>query len=346
MTGTHFLTGGLDPGFEWFQAARPGDPGMRDSATLWVIDQSGTLALPRVTFDAIGESWETPWLQLNFVHADGRTLRIWSQQPGALENDAAGHPAIRSAGDFTIACVEPFRHWRIAFDGIAMQSTTAAELAGEREREAVPLAFAFEAEMAAPPWLMGGMTEQAARQMTAGDGAALMGGVRYEQLCRVTGSVTFDGKDYAIADGTGMRVRRQGVRNMGAALGHCQHSALFPSGRAFGAIVMARGAGGPEAFNEAFVIGEDGHKHAARIVRAPWMTRLAGAGDDAGLVLDSEAGTVRIEGEVLLAMFDHHDFEMADSSVLMQGTARYVWDGEETIGLIERCTLREDLEGL
>jgi hypothetical protein len=339
------LAGGLDPGFEYFQAARPGDPGMRDSATLWVMDQSGVLAFPRVTFDAIGESWDTPWLQLNFVHADGRTLRIWSQETGGLAKDEEGHAAIRSAGGFTIACIEPFRHWRMSFDGMAMQSTTLAELAGSPDREPVPLAFALEVEMAAPPWLMGGMTEEAARQMKAGDGAALMGGVRYEQLCRVTGSITFDGADYTIADATGMRVRRQGVRSMGAALGHCQHSALFPSGKAFGAIVMARGESGPEAFNEAFVMSVEGRKLAARVVRAPWMTRLSASGEDASLVLDSEIGTVRIEGEVLLSMFDHHDFEMADSSILHQGTARYEWDGEETIGLIERCTLRQDLEG-
>jgi hypothetical protein len=57
-------------------------------------------------------------------------------------------------------------------------------------------------------------------------------------------------------------------------------------------------------------------------------------------VLDSEEGRVRIEGTVLASLFDHHLFEMAESSILHQGTARYVWDGEEAIGLIERCTLR------
>jgi len=339
------LTGGLDPGFEFFRADRPDNPDMRDSATLWIMDQSGTLAFPRVTFDAIGESWDTPWLQLNFVHADGRTLRVWSQQEGGLAMDAGGHAAIRSAGGLRLECIEPFRRWAMEFDGIAMQSTTEAELRGARTRDPVPLAFRFEAEMAAPPWLMGGMTEAAARQMKAGDGSALMGGVRYEQLCWVKGTVTLDGRERAV-EGTGMRVRRQGVRNMGAALGHCQHSALFPSGKAFGAIVMAQGATGPEAFNEAFVMTADGRKAAARVVRAPWMTRLAASGEDASLVFDSEVGTVRIHGEVLLSMFDHHDFEMADTSILHQGTARYVWDGEETIGLIERCTLREDLEGL
>jgi len=54
---------------------------------------------------------------------------------------------------------------------------------------------------------------------------------------------------------------------------------------------------------------------------------------------------VRIEGETLLTVFDHHLFEMADSSILAPGTARYVWDGEEVIGLIERCTLRSRIEG-
>jgi hypothetical protein len=141
-----------------------------------------------------------------------------------------------------------------------------------------------------------------------------------------------------------MRVRRQGVRNMGAAMGHCQHSALFPSGRAFGAIVMAPGPEGPEAFNEAFVFDARGKQIPARVVHAPWMTRLVEKGDDASLVLDSAEGTIRIGGEVLSSLFDLNLFEMADSSVLHQGTALYTWDGEEVIGLIERCTLRNRIQ--
>jgi hypothetical protein len=339
------LTGGLDPHFEHFLADRPADPGKRDSASLWIMDQSGTLALPRVTFDAIGSEWDMPWVQLNFVHSDGRTLRVWSEEPGHAAAGADGLPSIRGAGPLRFQCLEPFRRWTVEFDGKARQSTSAAQLTGTADGELVPLAFRFEAEMAAPPWLMGGLTAEAARRMREGAGSALMGGVRYEQLCRVEGSVHFDGKDYTIG-GTGMRVRRQGVRNMGAALGHCQHSALFPSGRAFGAIIMAPGPEGPEAFNEAFLLTEDGRQVPARVIEAPWMRRLTASGDNAGLVLESEVGKVRIEGEVLLSMFDHHLFEMADVSVLQQGTVRYVWDGEECIGLIERCTLRDRIEGL
>lgn len=340
---TFDLSGGLDPGFEFFQAGPPGNPGMRDSATLWIMDQSGTLALPRVTFDAIGDDWANPWVQLNFACRDGRTLRVWDRFAGHQAQDAAGRAAIRGAGPLRFQCIEPFRRWTMEFDGVAAQSTSERQRQGIADGEPVPLSFRIEAEMAAPPWLMGGLAEEAARQMRRGDADALMGGVRYEQLCRVHGEVRFDGALHPIA-GTGMRVRRQGVRNMGAALGHCQHSALFPSGKAFGAIVMAAGPEGPEAFNEAFVCLPDGTRHAARVVSAPWMTRLCGTGEDAGLVLATAIGEVRIEGEVLLSLFDHHHFEMADTSILHQGSARYVWDGEETIGLIERCTLRNRLE--
>jgi hypothetical protein len=340
------LSGGLPSDCEYFLGVRPDTPGMRDSATLWVMDQSGALALPRVTLDAVAETWDTPDIQLNFVHADGRTLRVWSQEPGSTTSGRDGRNAVRSAGPLRLECVEPFRRWTVAFEGLAEQSTTRAEIAGQLPHVRASLAFELEAEMALPPWLMGGMTEEAARQMKAGEASALMGGVRYEQICRVRGTVTVDGELFRIEHATGMRVRRQGVRNMAAALGHCQHSALFPSGKAFGAIIMAKGPDGPVAFNEAFLYLPDGRRAAASVIRAPWMTRLTNSGDDATLVLDSEFGRVEIGGATELSMFDRHNFEMADTSVLHQGTARYVWDGEETIGLIERCTLYENLEGI
>lgn len=337
------LSAGLDPGFEYFADARPSDPAMRDSVTLWVMDAGGEIAFPRVTFDAIGENWDTPWVQLNCVDRDGRTLRLWSQEPGFLSCNAQDRPAIRGAGPLRFECAEPFRRWTMEFAGKAFSSTTACQMAGEPDGVPLDLAFRFDAEMAAPPWRMGGMTAEAAHSMKGGVASALMGGIRYEQLCRVKGHVRIDGAEHAIS-GTGMRVRRQGVRNMVAAPGHCQHSALFPSGRAFGAIVMAPGPEGPEVFNEAFLFTPGCEPTPARVVKAPWMIRLCEKGDDASIVLESKAGIVSIEGEVIASLFDHHLFEMAESSVLHQGTVRYVWDGEETIGLIERCTLKDRIE--
>jgi hypothetical protein len=337
------LSGGLDPRFEYFQAGRPANPEMRDSSTLWIMDASGTLAFPRVTFDAIGSRWERPWVQLNLALADGRALRVWSEEPGHSALGPDGKASIRGAGPLRFECVDPFRRWVMEFDGTALQSTTVAQMAGDRDGTPVPLSFRFEAEMAAPPWLMGGLTAEAAQKMNSGDASALMGGVRYEQLCRVNGMACIAGKEHSIA-GTGMRVRRQGVRRMGAATGHCQHSALFPSGRAFGAIAFAPAPDGSQSFNEGFVFTGDGSLVPARIVTAPWMARLVASGADASLVLESGLGTIRIEGTTMLSTFDHHLFEMADSSILSSSAARYVWDGEETIGLIERCTLREAID--
>lgn len=336
----HSLSGGLDPAFEYFRAQRPTDGDFRDSATLWAIDREGVLALPRVTIDAIGDSWETPWLQLNFVHADGRVLRIWSQEPGHIAAPRGEGAAVRTVGGLQFECIEPFGHWKLTFDGIAWQSTTDKERAGVRERVQVPLAFTLDARMVAAPWVMGAMNSDAAAAMRSGGASALMGGVRYEQLCRVEGRVRFDGQDHMLS-GIGMRVRRQGVRQMVPNLDHCQHSALFPSGRGFGANILSPGPEGPPAFSEAFLLLADGRKIPARIVEAPWMTHL----DDRNgtLVFDSELGRVRIEGETLLSLYDHYNFEVAGTSVLHQGTARYIWDGEETIGLIERCTARSRL---
>ena len=330
------LSGGLDGAHESFLTERPTHPEMRDSATLWVMGSSGAIAFPRITIDAIGSHWEQPWVQLNGVLADGRAFRVWDRFPLHSSSSTLG------AGPLRFECIDPFRRWVVSFDGEAEQSTTQAQMRGELGGTNVPLRFHIEAEMVAPPWLMGGMTPEAAKLMASAAEGAMLGGLRYEQLCRVSGQANVAGEDYPIS-GTGMRVRRQGIRNMGAATGHCQHSALFPSGRAFGLIALAPRSDGSPSFNEGFVITADGERKPVRVARAPWMKRLEPSGEDASLVLEAEQETIRIAGKTMMTVFDHHLFEMADVSVLEQGTALYVWDGEETIGLIERCTLRERL---
>lgn len=334
------LTAGLDPAFEHFMTQRPDNPAMRDAAVMWVIDDSGAFALPRFSIDAVGEHWDEPVVTLNMALADGRVLRVWERFAAHAGNGANA----LGAGPLRFECTQPYRRWNFSFDGLARQSTAAREMAGHVGGESVPLAFHVEAEMAEPPWMMGGLTPEAAKAMEAA-GSALMGGVRYEQLCRVSGWLRFSGEERRIS-GTGMRVRRRGVRNMGGAPGHCQHSALFPSGKAFGANVFWPDADGVSPFNEAFVMLPDGRRLAARVAEAPWMHRLVPVGDNAPLVLETAEGEIHIEATTVLKMFDHHLFEMADTSVLEQGVARYVWDGEEALGLIERCTLRDRLEGV
>ena len=338
------LTGGMDPALEAFLTQRPRNPDMRDSASLWIMDDGGDIAFPRITIDAIGSQWDRPAVQLNLVLADGRACRIWNDLPRDANSRAAGNSAVLEAGSMRFQCIEPFRHWTLSFSGTVQQSTTTAQMSGQLDGTALPLAFHFDARMVAPPWLMGGMTAEAARLISSSAEGSQMGGLRYEQLCQITGWVRIDDEERCIA-GTGMRVRRQGVRSMATATGHCQHSAVFPSGRAIGAIAFAPRPDGVASFNEGFIYTEDRRRFPARVASAPWMTHLQARGENVPLLLESELGSIQIGGETLLTTFDHHLFEMADVSVLQQGSVRYVWDGEEAIGLIERCTHRQRLAG-
>ena len=149
--------------------------------------------------------------------------------------------------------------------------------------------------------------------------------------------------------GSGLRIRRQGVRRLAGFWGHCWQSALFPGGRAFGYIAYPPRPDGQPTYNEGYVFEGDGSLVPARVVEAPWLTRLQPLGQAVPLVLETDGGTVAIEGETVVSTFDiHHDdqtfstealkAEMARFPALEQCGARYRWDGEETYGMLERSS--------
>lgn len=74
------------------------------------------------------------------------------------------------------------------------------------------------------------------------------------------------------------------------------------------------------------------------------MRRLVSSGESVPLVLRSDLGDIQIAGRTHLCTFDSHLFEMSDTSVLQQGIVRYQWDGESTMGLMERSTLSNELQ--
>ena len=132
-----------------------------------------------------------------------------------------------------------------------------------------------------------------------------MGGPRYEQLFRATGAVRVAGTEHAFT-GSGLRIRRQGVRRLEGFWGHCWQSALFPSGRAFGYIAYPPRPDGQPTFNEGYLFAGDGDLIPARVVDAPWLTKLQPLGEDVSVVLQTADGTVRIEGETVLSTSRHH----------------------------------------
>jgi hypothetical protein len=339
------LTGGIDPSRELVFAERPSDPEMRDSVSFWVFDDRGEVGLPRVGIEAVAEHWEEHGLQVNVALSDGLVFRLRTDGKAWPPKDETGHATVLGAGPLSFRCIEPFRTWTMAFSGEAVQTSTFELMQGNNAGPFVDVQFNVEATMAVPPWIQGSLLPQARALLEAGE-SDLMGGPRYEQLFRATGLVRTPAGERTF-QGTGLRIRRQGIRHLVEFRGHCWQSALFPSGRAFGYIAYPPREDGEPTFNEGYVYQGDGGLTAARVVEAPWLTKLQALCQEVPLVLETDQGTVRIEGETVVSTFDiRHDDqtwaiqamqkEIPDFPPLQQAGVRYRWDGEVTYGMLER----------
>ncbi|KUH85106.1 MULTISPECIES: hypothetical protein [unclassified Mycobacterium] len=342
------LTGGMDPARELVFAQRPDEPEMRDSVSFWVFDDRGEIGLPRIGIEAVASNWDTHGIQVNVAFADGRVYRLRADGPGRPVEGPDGKPTVLGAGPLTFACIAPFDVWTMAFDGQAVQTSSADLAAGRKDGPLVDVRFEVEARMAVPPWIQGAMRADADEQLRTSIVGDLMGGARYEQLFRATGAVEVAGAQQSFS-GTGLRIRRQGVRKLEGFWGHCWQSALFGSGRAFGYIAYPPRPDGQPNYNEGYVYYGDGALVPARVVEAPWLRRLRPRGEDVSLVLETDRGTVRIEGETVVSTHDITDRSEipADQLALManwtfpalqQAGVRYRWDGEEAIGMLERSS--------
>jgi hypothetical protein len=342
------LTGGLDRDREYFFDQRPDDPEMRDSASMWISDDQGEIGLPRVGIEAVASDWDHHGYQLNLGLRGGRVIRARETGDSRL-----GDASVLGTGPLAFRCVEPFRTWRAEFDGEADSTTITSLIKGQPDFSRTPLAFSVTATMAVPPWIQGALQSDAGERLASSVEGDLMGGPRYEQLFRCTGTVTVDGETREFS-GSGLRIRRQGVRRLQEFWGHCWQSALFPSGKAFGYIAYPPRADGEPTFNEGFVFdgagsgassGDgDGELIPARVVSAPWLKTLEPAGEDVSVVLETSRGEVRIGGTTALPTIDvFRRPEMPNFPVMFQGGVRYTWDGEETYGMLERSTQRDKI---
>ncbi len=340
------LTGGIDPAREYMFATRPDDPGMRDSVSLWVFDDRGEVGLPRIGIEAVAANWERHGLQANVTFPDGRVYRLRDDAKAWPPHGPDGRPTVLGAGPLEFRCVEPFRTWTMTFEGAAVRTSAFDLVEGRTDGPLVDVEFEVEATMAVPPWVQGTLLREAGDRLESSIEGGLMGGDRYEQLFRATGSVRVAGEEHTFT-GSGLRIRRQGVRRLAGFWGHAWQSALFPSGRGFGYIAYPPRPDGEPTFNEGYIYDGDGDLVPARVVEAPWLTTLQALGADVSLVLETGRGTHRIEGETVMSAFDiHHDDktaamaalkqEMPSFPALHQGGVRYRWDGEEAFGMIER----------
>ncbi len=335
------LTGGLGDDREYVFAAQPDDPEMRESVNVWAWDDGLEFGFPRIGVEAVADQWETHDVQVNIALAGGRVLNIF--EPGKVHDPigADGRARVLGAGPLSFELVEPFRHWRLHLDGTAVETSVGAQVEGSRRGEGspvrVPVTLDLEVRSAVPPWENGALLEEARTVLETQDEGALMGGPRFEQLFRMSGTFSF-GDESRPVHGGGLRIRRQGVRRLPTFRGHAWQSAIFPSGRAFGYITYPPRTDGKPTYNEGYVFDGDGALVPARVVSAPWLRTLQPSGEDVSVVLETERGTTTVHGETALSTFTVMGPGIGAGLNLQQAITRYTWDGETANGMLERST--------
>jgi len=332
------LTGGLGDNREFVFAEQPADPEMRESVNAWIWDRGTDIGLPRIGIEAVADQWETHDIQVNIGTADGRVFNVFDSGKVHDPLGPDGKPRILGAGPLSFELVEPFKKWKMRLDGLAVESTVAEQIAGNRGTvPSVPVEIEIDIASAVPPWENGALLPEAKRVLDEQDEGALMGGPRFEQLSRATGTARIGDIEHQI-DGGALRVRRQGVRRLGTFRGHAWQSALFPSGRGFGYIVYPDRDDDLPTYNEGYLFDGDGDLIPAWVVDAPWLRRLQPRGEDVSVVLETAKGTTRIQAESVVSNYSVMGGVGSNPSfpVLQQAIARYTWDDETANGMMER----------
>jgi hypothetical protein len=339
------LSGGLTPEHELFFPSKPEDPEMRESSSIWLMEENGAFGFPRVGIEGEAHSWDSRLYHANIAMGGGRILHGTGRGavPSPIGSD--GRPTIFGAGPLTFRMIEPFRRWLVTYDGTVVEGTVGEQIAGQALSGAEqPLRFEVELEMVTPGWVQDNSPEKVARMSPAeaADAASMGIGWRIEHLFRAQGTLDVDGtsRDFRA---TGLRIKRQSVRPLAQFRGHCWQSAVFPDGSAFGYIAYPPASDGSEPYNDGYIY-RDGRMYPARATRMPWLRRLLDEGDDATMELESELGTTRIEGKTTLSTFRIHNAEMADGRFNLQQTGvRYSWDGQIAYGMLERSSTDDQM---
>jgi hypothetical protein len=329
-------TGGLAADKDLVLPNRPDDPEMRESASMWLFEESGAFGFPRVGIEAEAKSWDDRLYQANFAFAGGRVLNGAGRGPAHTPIGPDGKASVLGAGPLAFRCMEPFRKWIVTFDGTAVDGHVSQQIAKTLDPNTrTPLRFDAELTMVTPAWVQDNTPEKLAAMTDAEKlEAGHMGfGYRIEQLFRAQGRLTIDGEERSFK-AVGSRIHRQSVRPLAGFRGHCWQSAVFPDGRAFGYIAYPPADDGSTPYNEGYV-QQNGRMYPARAVKVPWLRRIVGEGDDVSLELESALGVTRIEGLSALSTFRVGNPDIGGLN-LQQGGAHYRWDGQSAYGMIER----------
>jgi hypothetical protein len=339
MLSIEQLAGGLALEKDLVLPAQPNDPEMRESVSVWLYDDEGRFAFPRMGIEAEASSWDNRRVQGNFCFANGRVLNGAGMGAAHPSTGCDGRPTTLGAGAISFKCIEPFKRWSMHWKGPALDGTIDQQInggfgsAGEAEVE-----LDAEMEMVTPAWVQENNADTSGMSELEKANAGAMGlGYRFEHHFLATGTFKVGGKAFDFT-GRGTRIHRQSIRSLTGFFGHSWLSAVFPNGDAFGALAYPprEGSNGEYSYNDA-VIYKDGRLIKARIVEAPFLRSIVPTADPITLVLESDLGLTTIEGRTALSTFRIGNPDIGGLN-LQQGGALFQWDGQQAYGMVERST--------
>jgi hypothetical protein len=268
---------------------------------------------------------------------DQGVLTMWAYHRTPSEQKPGG-------ANLFFRCIEPFRRWKVTFDGFAQHVSNEAMQGGlaPAEGRRKRLAIDLDIECAAPVW-------DAEASANSGEGRGDMtkqgwAKEHYEQMYRAAGSVRVDQETWPF-DGIGWRDHSRGPRGGGAGTpwgGHVIAGGLWPSGRS---VIFSRywTPDGAISLEGANVTEPDGTAHSAQVVDAPRLTELVLKGEKLKTKLRYANGQVDLTLTCEQSIWTSMPNQLAVGVDLSGAGLMYVlnygpceWDGEIGHMYIER----------
>jgi hypothetical protein len=305
-TGSRELSSGIDPLKERSDTVEPDVPFYTENLLFAISDPASDVGMWLHT-GTVPNDW-TMW--------EDRVVLTLPQKQGVLSmwgyyrtrpQDKPGGP------NLSFHCIEPFKRWRVTFDGYAHFATEAAMLAGlvpdgSRKRLRIDLdircvSAVWDAEAAA------------AGEHGHGDMAS-QGWAKehYEQIHVATGVIQVDDSEISF-NGSGWRDHSRGPRGGGTGSpwgGHVIAGGYFPSGRSF---ILSRywDPSGRISLEGGCYTEADGAFRLARVSQSPQLRGLIPEGERLEFALRGE------EGDLVLDMTTRRSLWMSMTKQLALG---------------------------
>lgn len=331
------FSGGLAPDKEAIVAEKPDEPFWAENLLFTAYDPASDIGM-WLHLGSVPTEWAM-WedrVLLCLPEGEG-LLTMWAYHYTPQDEKPAG-------SNLAFRCIEPFRRWKVTFDGFAqpvsdadMQAGLAPD-SGPRKRLIIDL----DVECATPVWdahtsahAEGGKGEMVSQSWAK---------EHYEQLFRTRGTVRVGDKVYDY-DGTGWRDHSRGPRggSGGEAWGgHVISGALFPSGKAFIFSTYWR-PDGKITLEGASVVDGDGAFHHAEVLAVPRLGELQMKGEHLPVHLRWDGGEAQLTLETRRSMWTSLGTQLAVGRNEADQRGVYIlnfgpceWDGETAQFYMER----------